>query len=390
MRQTHIAGEKMFVDFSGETIPIVDLKTGETHQVELFIAVLGASNYTYVEACRSQDLPSWIQAHCNAFEFFGGVPKILVPDNLKSGVKDPDYYEPDSNPTYLEMAQHYDMVIIPTRPYKSRDKAKAENSVLQAERRIIAALRNQIFTSLADLNAAIVELRERLNNKPFQKLEGSRRSLYEELDRPALNPLPNERYVFASWRKAIVNIDYHIEVEKAYYSVPYQLVREQVDVRLTANTVEVLHKGRRVASHPRARRKGYCSTNPDHSACGAPSSRGMVSLPPNQLGATGGHKPVRLSKLCWSRNGIRNKDIVPVWGSYGSARHTPKSASKLPALELSPIMRSLQERGLDSQERSGPNRCRVTRMRRHHPMKTFEVPPITPSRRESHVNPADP
>ena len=263
MRQTHIAGEKMFVDFSGETIPIVDLKTGETHQVELFIAVLGASNYTYVEACRSQDLPSWIQAHCNAFEFFGGVPKILVPDNLKSGVKDPDYYEPDANPTYLEMAEHYDTVIIPARPYKSRDKAKAENSVLQAERRIIAALRNQIFTSLADLNAAIVELRERLNNKPFQKLEGSRRSLYEELDRPALNPLPNERYVFASWRKAIVNIDYHIEVEKAYYSVPYQLVREQVDVRLTANTVEVLHKGRRVASHPRARRKGYCSTNPD-------------------------------------------------------------------------------------------------------------------------------
>jgi transposase len=264
MRQNHIAGEKMFVDFSGETIPIVDLETGEIHQAELFVAVLGASSYTYVEACRSQDLSSWIQAHCNAFEFIKGVPKVIVPDNLKSGVKDPDYYEPDANPTYLEMAEHYDTAIIPARPYKSRDKAKVESGVLQVERWIVAALRNRIFTSLADLNATIGEWREKLNNKPFQKLDGSRRVLYEELDCPALNPLPSERYVFVSWRKAIVNIDYHIEVEKAYYSVPYQLVREEVDVRLSANTVEVLHKGHRVASHSRAHRKGYCSTHRDH------------------------------------------------------------------------------------------------------------------------------
>jgi transposase len=264
MRQTHVAGEKMFVDFSGEKIPIVNLKTGDTYQAELFVAVLGASSYTYVEACRSQDLPSWIQAHCNAFQFFGGVSSIIVPDNLKSGVKDANYYEPDANPTYLEMAEHYDTVIIPARPYKSRDKAKAENGVLQVERWIIAALRNQVFTNLADVNAAVSELREQLNNRPFQKLEGTRRSLFEELERPALKSLPKERYVFAQWRKAKVNIDYHIEVDKAFYSVPHRLVREEVDVRLTANTVEILHKGSRVASHPRAYRKGYCSTNLNH------------------------------------------------------------------------------------------------------------------------------
>lgn len=264
MRQTHVAGEKMFVDFSGETISIEDPKVGESFQAQLFIAVLGASNYTYVEACRAQDLYSWIHAHCNAFEFFGGVPKLVVPDNLRSGVKDPDYYEPDVNPTYLEMAEHYDTVILPARPYKSRDKAKAENAVLHVERRIVAALRNRTFTSLVELNAAIVQLLEELNSKPFQKLDGSRRSLFEELDRPALGPLPHERYVYATWRKAKVNIDYHVEVDKVYYSVPYQLVGEVVDVRLTLNTLEILHKGRRVASHIRSDRKGHASTQPDH------------------------------------------------------------------------------------------------------------------------------
>jgi transposase len=280
MRQKHVAGEKLFVDFSGEKVPIVDPVTGEKYYAELFIAVLGASNYTYAEACLGQDLHSWINAHCNALEYFGGAPQILVPDNLKSGVKDPDYYEPDSNPTYLEMAQHYDMVIIPTRPYKSRDKAKVENAVLQVQRRIVASLRNRTFTSLVELNAAIAELLKEFNNRPFQKMQGSRRTLFEELDRPALKPLPRERYVLATWKRVKVRNDYHVEVENVYYSVPHQLVHRQVDVRITATTVEILYKGERVASHQRLRREGECSTLSGHRP---PSHRAQGEWSPERL-----------------------------------------------------------------------------------------------------------
>ena len=215
---------------------------------ELFVAVLGASNYTFCRASMSQSLPDWIEAHRYAFAFFGGVAEITVPDNLKSAVTKPCRYEPDLNPTYRDMARHYGTVIIPARAGNPRDKAKVEEAVQMVERWIVAPLRHRRFFSLHELNAAIAEKLAALNEKPFQKLEGSRRSLFEDLDRPALKPLPQAPYEYAEWKKARVNIDYHVEFERHYYSVPYQLVKEPVELRITANTVEVLFKGRRVAS----------------------------------------------------------------------------------------------------------------------------------------------
>ncbi len=264
MRQTHRAGEKMFVDYAGKTVPVVAPTTGEVREAQVFIAVLGASNYSYVEASWSQELGPWIEAHCRAFEFFGGVPEILVPDNLKGGVARACRYEPDINPTYQEMATHYGTAVIPARPKKPRDKAKVEVAVQIVERWILAVFRNRTFFSLDELNEAIRQELDRLNDKPFQKLEGSRRSLYQTVDRPALKPLPQERFELAEWKKARVNIDYHVAVDGNYYSVPYQLVHREVDIRLTAWVVEVIHKGRRVASHARTYGKGKFVTEPGH------------------------------------------------------------------------------------------------------------------------------
>jgi len=237
LRQEYRAGEKLFVDYAGQTIPINDPLTGEIREAQLFVATLGASNYTFAEASFSQDLPSWIKAHVHAFEFFGGVPQILVPDNLKAGVTNPCRYEPDINPTYQDLAQHYGTVVIPARTRKPRDKAKAESAVLVAERWILAALRNHSFFSLQELNKAISEKLRDLNNRTFQKLDTTRRALFETLDKPALKPLPERSYEYAEWKKARVNIDYHIEIDHHYYSVPYQLVKEQVDVRLKCTPV---------------------------------------------------------------------------------------------------------------------------------------------------------
>jgi transposase len=264
MRQTYRAGEKMFVDYAGETVPIINPDTGEVRQSQVFVAVLAASNYAYAEASWSQDLPSWILAHCRAFEFFGGVPEVVIPDNLRSGVSRACRYEPDTNPTYQEMAAHYGTIIIPARPGEPRDKAKVENAVQVVERWILAALRKRTFFNLAELNQAIREELKKLNEKPFQKLDGSRKSFFETLDKPALKPLPAQRYEFARWKKARVNIDYHIQVDHNYYSVSHALVRKEVDVRLTASTVEVLHKGQRVASHWRVYGKGRYTTEPTH------------------------------------------------------------------------------------------------------------------------------
>ncbi len=264
MRQEHRAGEKLFIDYAGPTLPVVDPDTGEIYEAQLFIATLGASSYTYVEAAWSQDLQSFICAHVRAFQFFGGVPELLVPDNLKSGVYKADRYEPVLNRTYQEMASHYGCAILPTRPRKPKDKSKVENAVLLVERWIMAALRNRTFFSLRELNVAIGELLQRLNDKPFQKLDGSRFSLFQAVDKPALKPLPAVPYTFARWQKARVNIDYHISVDYALYSVPYRLVREEVDVRMTESLVEVFHKGNRVASHRRAYQKGQVVTDPLH------------------------------------------------------------------------------------------------------------------------------
>jgi transposase len=264
LRQQHRAGEKLFIDYAGQTVPIIDPTTGEIHEAQIFIAALGASNYTFAEATPGQDLPSWIRSHVHAFEFFGGVPYILVPDNLKAGVTNPCRYEPDINPTYQDLAEHYGPTVIPARPGKPRDKAKVESAVLVAERWILAALRNHTFFSLTELNKAIREKLSELNNRRFQKLNTTRKILYETIDKPALKPLPARPYQYAEWKKARVNIDYHVEVERHYYSVPYQLVREQVDIRLTATTVEVLFKNRRVAAHKRSYVPGGFTTVKDH------------------------------------------------------------------------------------------------------------------------------
>jgi transposase len=264
LRQQYRAGEKLFLDYAGQTVPIIDPKTGEIHKAQIFIATLGASNYTFAEATAGESLPCWINAHIHAFEYFHGVAGITVPDNLKAGVTNPCRYEPDINPTYQDLAEHYGTTVIPTRPGKPRDKAKVESAVLVAERWILAALRNHTFFSLAELNKAIHEKLSEYNNRKFQKLNTTRKKLFETLDKPALKPLPARPYQYAEWKKARVNIDYHIEIDRHYYSVPYQLVREQVDVRITSTTVEVLFKNKRLASHKRSYQQGGFTTLMEH------------------------------------------------------------------------------------------------------------------------------
>ena len=264
MRHVHRAGERLFVDYAGDTVPVVDAESGEVRRAQVFVAVLGASNYTYAEATWSQDVNDWVGAHVRTFAFLGGVPTLLVPDNLKAGVSRANRYEPDVNPTYYEMARHYGAAVLPARARKPRDKAKVEAGVLLVERWILAALRNQTFFSLVELNTAIRRLLDRLNRKPFKKLDGSRLSVFEALEKPALKPLPADRYELAAWRKARVNIDYHVEVTGHYYSVPFTLARQEVELRFTATTVEAIHRGRRVASHARSYERGKHTTLAEH------------------------------------------------------------------------------------------------------------------------------
>jgi len=264
MRQVHKAGEKMFVDFAGQTVPVIDSRTGEIRDAQIFIAALGASNYTFARAVWSQELENWVACHTGAFEFFGGAAAITIPDNLRTGISKACRYEPDVNPTYQDMIEHYGSVVIPARAGHPKDKPKVEVAVQVVERWILARLRSRTFFSLAELNGAIDELLEKLNNRPFAKLEGTRKSLFEAIDRPALKPLPAHPYEFARFKVATVNIDYHIDVFGHYYSVPYQLVKEKVDARVTDRVVEVLFKGRRVASHMRAFKKGGATTEAAH------------------------------------------------------------------------------------------------------------------------------
>ena len=264
MRQIHKAGEKLFTDFAGQTIPIVDAATGEITDAEVFVAAHGFSSYTYAEALPSQELPNWIGAHVRAFGFFGGTPEILVPDNLKAGVTHPCRYEPDLNPTYADMASHYGCAVIPARVRKPRDKAKVESAVQQVERWVIAPLRNRTFGSLAEANVAMRERLEWLNDRKMAGLDASRAELFREHDLPALKALPAIPFEFAALKKARVNIDYHVALDGNYYSVSYRLIGEQVEARLTTSTVEVFHKGKRVASHARSYAKGKFITSREH------------------------------------------------------------------------------------------------------------------------------
>jgi len=264
LRQEHKAGEKMFIDWAGATIPVHDRLTGQAWQAPLFVAVLGASSYTFAEAARDQQMESWLRAHVHAFEYWGGIPALAVPDNAKTGVSKAHRYDPDLNPTYYNFALHCGFGIVPARPYKPRDKAKVENAVQLVQRWIVAALRRRKFFSLEELNQAIRELLEKLNQRPFRRREGSRATIFEALDKPALKPLPAEPFDLSEWSRARVNIDYHVVFDSNLYSVPYNLVHEIVEIRSTPTTVEILHRGARVASHLRSRGRGQTVTNEEH------------------------------------------------------------------------------------------------------------------------------
>jgi transposase len=251
MRQHHVAGDKVFVDYSGKKIDIVNPETGEVLGAEIFVAVLGASNYTYAEATWTQSLPDWIGSHVRLFDFIGGCPRLLVPDNLKSGVIKASFYDPEINRTYGRMAEHYGIGIVPARPYRPRDKAKVEAGVRVAQFFILGRMRNRTFFSLAECNQAILEALTDLNGRVMRRIKVSRSDLYLEIEKPALRPLPALVYEYAEWKRARVNLDYHVELLGHYYSVPYGLIRQEVDGRITTNGVELFHRGKRVAAHPR-------------------------------------------------------------------------------------------------------------------------------------------
>jgi transposase len=264
MRQRHPAGERLFVDYAGHTIDGAYPKTGEIRTAQILVAALGASNYTYVDATWTQSLPDWISSHVRAFRFFGGVPAQVVPDNLKTAVIKACFYEPAVNRTYADMATHYDPAVVPARPRKPKDKAKVEGAVLLTERWILTSLRNQTFFSLDELNAAIRPLCGQLNDKVTRRLGASRRALFETLDKPALKPLPVEPNVYADWKKCRGGLDYHVDIGRHYYSVPHQLLRQELWARITARTVAIYQKGQRVAAHARTSGNRQHSTIREH------------------------------------------------------------------------------------------------------------------------------
>jgi transposase len=264
MRQVHVAGERMFVDYSGKRPEIVDPETGEVTPVEFFVAVLGASNYTFAGATRTQRGPDWIGSHVRALSFFGGVPNAITCDCLKSGVTRACRYEPEIQRTYEDLARHYGTTVLPARPYRARDKAKVEVGVQIAQRWILARIRNQVFHSLEALNERLRELVADLNSRTMRRYKKSRRELFESIERPALAALPTTRFEYAEWKKARVNIDYHVLFDEHSYSVPYQLVHEETWVRATGTSIEVVLHGRRVASHARSHVRFGFTTLTEH------------------------------------------------------------------------------------------------------------------------------
>ncbi len=371
MRQEHRAGEKLFVDFPGARLAIYDRRRGAVaFEAELFVAVLGASNYLHAEAVRSQGLEHWVGAHVHAFEALGCVPRVVVCDNLRSGVSRAHRYEPDVNATYEEMAAHYGVAITPTRPGKPRDKAKVEAGVLLAERWILARLRNRRFYSLAEANAAIAECVAAINQRPFPKMPGSRRDWFEELERPVMRPLPESRYEFARWRIGLkVNIDYHVESNRHYYSVPYQLVGTRVDVRTTASTVEVFHASRRVASHLRDDTPGRHSTDSAHMP---ESHRRHTEWSPSRIIAwaekSGPSTAALAAAILEARRhpeqGYRScLGIIRLTDRYGTERVEAACARALAVRALSyRSVESILRHGLDSQ----PLRAASARTHPHH------------------------
>ena len=328
LRQEHRAGEKTFVDHAGDTIGVIDPATGQSRPAYVFVAVLGASSYTYAEATWTRSLPDWIGSHTRTLDFFGGATRLIVPDQWKAGVHKPCYWEPELNRTYQEWAIHNGVAIVPARPGRARDKAKVEQGVLVVQRWILAALRHRRFFSLAQLNEAIRELVHQLNQRPFRKLPGSRVELYEKLDRPALQPLPCQPYVFAEWKKERVRLDYHVELDGHHYSVPYQLVQQPVEIRYTVSTVEVIHRGKRVASHVRSQEAW-------HHDCGQPSAKVASAISRVDAGASVGV-------------GGRDRAVHTAPGR-GDADSQAASGSRLPHRDgLAPVSQPIRSRATGS------------------------------------------
>ena len=376
MRQEYRAGEKLFVDFPGQHLAIYDRRTGAVAtQAELFVAVMGASNYLYAEAVASQELSWWICAHVHAFEAMGCLPRIVVPDNLASAVKKAHRYEPDINASYQEMAAHYGVAVIPARARKPRDKAKAEAGVLLAERWILAQLRNRRFYSLAEANTEIKKLVAWLNHRPFKRLPGTRRQLFEQLERPVMRPVPAIGYSYGAWKIGVkVNIDYHIEADRHYYSVPYQLVGQRVDVRTSAVAVEAFHSGRRVASHLRSSVPGRHTTDP---ADMPDSHRRHAQWTPSRIIAwaekTGPNTAALATEIMAARThpeqGYRScLGIIRLGERYGTERLEAACARALTARALSyRSVESILSHGLDSQPLGQRPPARTHR--RHHNLR---------------------
>ncbi len=335
LRQRHIAGEKTFLDWAGKTLRWTDPESGRDHPAFLFVAVLGASNYIFAEAFADQTLDSWIEAHIHMVEFYDGVTRLWVPDNAKTGVVKPCYYEPQIHDTYQELADHYTTAILPTRTYAARDKAKVENAVLNTERRILARLRDQDFFSLGGISVAIRPCLKELNARPFQKMAGSRRQLFEELDQPVLRPLPSHRYQLGEWKRAKANIDYHVQVDWHYYSVPYRLTQQLIEVRLSARTVELFHKGRRIAAHARSRVKGGFTTDPAHRP---KAHEKHLDWTPSRLinwaRDIGPQCAQAVTHILENKPHPEQRATAPVWASCGWPPAMATSAWKRPAAAL--------------------------------------------------------
>lgn len=355
MPQRHKAGEKLFVDWAGDTVDVIDIKTGEVRKASLFVAVLGGSSYAFAEAFLSQNLACWIKAHLQAFRYFKGTPEILVPDNPKTAVDKPCFFEPVLNRSYQEMAAHYATAIVPARVRKPKDKPKVENAVLNLERFILAALRNQKFFSLSELNEAIQQKLQEFNHKPFQKMEGSRYSNYLEIDLPALRLLPQREYELADWKSAKVHVDYHVEFDGNLYSVPYSHVGQKVDVRATLSCIEIFHKNIRIAGHARSysKKRAYV-TNPEH----APAKyRSLMQWNPDRFirwaAQTGPNTANLVEKLLESKAHVEQGyraclGILNLAKNYPAERMENASKRALASRAISYYsLKSILEKGLD-------------------------------------------
>jgi len=358
MRQTHLAGEKLFTDYAGRTVEVVDGATGEIRRAQVFVAALGASSYTYAEASWTQGLADWVGAHVRCFASLGGVPRQLVSDNLKAAVTRPCRYEPGLNPTFQELAEHYAVAILPARVRKPRDKAKVEVAVQVVQRWILARLRNRRFFSLAELNGAIATLLAELNNKIMRHLGASRRELFEQVDQPALQPLPAQPYEYAQWRRCRVGLDYHVEIDGHFYSVPFRLLREVLEARSTAATVELFHRGKRVAAHLRDQGRGRHSTVPEHMPSAHLAYAGWTHERMRaQADATGPATAALVEAIMRSRKhpeqGFRScVGILRLAKSYGAARLEAACARALDIGARSyTSLASILKSGLDRQPR---------------------------------------